>query len=109
MGGGGAASPGGGRPRPNSKTGYYGRKGKSRSSRVRHMIGDAKTAWRFFESLTKGYVKQWRDGDAIIREMPDGTYITYRSTSRDKTPVIDIHGPGDSHWKIHFVRTKTKG
>ncbi len=106
MGGGGAASPGGKYPQPRPLTGYFGVKGRSGDSSVRHWVGDVKDARRMFDSLTSGYVREVKlDDGTIIRYMPDGQTITFRPhSSSDGTPTIQIVGRGrNKPQKIHFV------
>ncbi len=41
-------------------------------------------------------------GSVDVAKQPDGTYITYRSTSSSGTPAISVNNPGVSYETIHF-------
>lgn len=87
----------------NSATGYYGTPGSS--SHVRHLSGGLSAASAFFYEHTADYVTETNSGYAIVRTMDDGTVYTFRETSRDGTPVIDINSNmiGVKSQKIHFI------
>lgn len=103
MGGGGGGSGGDGRYKPN-KNGMFGRKGQG-SGRVRNMSGGRQGAKKFFENISKGYIKEENIiGKGIVRTLSDGTSITYRWASKDGTAVIDINnGITYLEQKIHFI------
>ena len=84
--------------------GYYGT--ASSGSYVRNISGGLDAAKAFFAQKTVGYVAEWRDGNALMREMDDGTIYTFREKSNsDGTPVVDINSKtsGLKSQKIHFV------
>lgn len=86
--------------------GYFGSRGYSQSSSIRHLPGGKEEAKKFFDDITAGFIEERWAGKTLIREMPDGTYITYRVTSSsDGIPAIDIRG-GKMYkeQKIHFMR-----
>jgi len=86
--------------------GYYGRKGNSSSSSVRHLPGGKEGARKFFDNVTQGYKKerQLDNNKGVIRTMPDGAIIVYRNTSAsDKTATVEFNGGQYKEQKIHFI------
>lgn len=85
--------------------GYYGERGQSSSSRVRNLKGGDNAAKEFFDEKTVGYISERLIENGVIREMPDGTYITYRSISNsDGTPAVSFNGGETTKpQKIHFI------
>jgi hypothetical protein len=90
--------------KPNAN-GYFGNPGQSGASNVRNMAGGMAKAKDFFNNLSRGYVSERSIGNGgIVRKMPDGTNITFRPTSTDNTPVVNIHnGSTFKPQKIHFI------
>ncbi len=87
--------------------GYYGTKGNSSDSSIRHLKGGIEEAKKFFNEMTKGFKSEDRvgKGNWLRRTMPDGGVVTYRpvSSSPDKTPAIDIGKGNFKRQKIHFI------
>ncbi|APH06221.1 peptidoglycan-binding domain-containing protein [Bacillus weihaiensis] len=85
--------------------GYFGKVGKSSSSKVRNISGGDLEAKKFFNALTEGYVSEKKLDNGVLRILKDGTAITYRPVSKsDSTPAVDING-GKTYksQKIHFI------
>lgn len=87
--------------------GYYGT--ASSGSYVRNISGGLDAAKAFFAQKTVGYVAEWNDGNALMREMDDGTIYTFREKSNsDGTAVVDIDTRkvffeyGGKEWRIQF-------
>ena len=91
--------------------GYFGQ--KSSTSRVRRIHSDEPlaTARDFYRRASQGGVERASAaGRPRITEMADGTTVSFRETSRDGSPVVEIHPPtgidtdGIKYQKIHFMR-----
>ena len=91
---------------PKTKNGYYGTSSKnSGKSSTREIPGGEKEAKKFFESETKGYVREEiKENGYIIRFMSDGRRIGYRPVSKSGDPAVDFSdaGPNKPYQKIHF-------
>ena len=84
--------------------GYFGTRGKSKDSKVRHLSGGKKEAKKFFDDLTKGYKSEETIERGIKRKLADGGTVVYRPTSSsDGTPVVSMSGGRFKPQKIHFV------
>ena len=81
--------------------GYYGTKGNSGDSSIRHMPGGQSAAWDFFSAMTTS-INLTDNGYIGYDEY--GTIYYYRSTSKDGTAVVSINGKdsGAKSQKIHF-------
>ena len=91
---------------PKTEKGYYGTSSKnSGQSSIREIPGGEKEAKKFFESETKGYVREEiKDNGYIIRFMSDGRRIGYRPVSKSGDSAVDFSdaGPNKPYQKIHF-------
>lgn len=91
---------------PRTGAGYYGASSRtSGKSFIREIPGGSKEARRFFESETKGYVREEIGANGhIIRFMPDGRRIGYRPVSKSGDSAVDFSdaGPNKPYQKIHF-------
>ena len=86
---------------PINEYGYFGDPGES--SGVRTMPGGNSQAKLFFYYLT-GITP---DKSPQVEELENGTFITYRETSKTGGPTVDIHHTPDGNeykdQKIHFL------
>ena len=82
--------------------GYYGTRGNSSDSSIRHMLGGKVEAFDFFNSMCVS-IQPTSNGYIGVDE--DGTIYYYRETSSDGTAVVSINGKnsGAKSQKIHFV------
>ena len=82
--------------------GYYGTRGNSSDSSIRHMLGRKVEAFDFFNSMCVS-IQPTSNGYIGVDE--DGTIYYYRETSSDGTAVVSINGKnsGAKSQKIHFV------
>ena len=92
-----------------SKSGYFGKRGKSSKVRVIESKNQFKTAQQFWNNLSKnGTISQLPNKSGIIVQFQDKSYATYRiKTSTKDSPAIDIqivnHDLVKSQ-KIHFIK-----
>jgi hypothetical protein len=67
-----------------------------------------RAAESYFKALGKGgNVAQLANGKGLTAKLKDGSRIVFRPSSRDGSPVIEIHpfrGSTISRLKIHFVK-----
>lgn len=86
---------------PINEYGYFGDPGES--SGVRTMPGGNSQAMIFYRYLTG----ETPDKSPCIKQLENGTYITYRATSATGGPAVDIHHtPAGNEYKdqkIHFL------
>jgi len=102
------------------KNGFFGEKGDSKDSSIRHIYSDdpSETAKEFYDDLAYGGVEKtlyYKDGSVkgYQTHMADGTIINWRKvSSSDGSPAVDIdvqysneHGDIVTQ-KIHFVKTE---
>ena len=91
---------------PKTEKGYYGTSSKnSGKSFIREIPGGEKEAKKFFESETRGYIKEDIGSNGyIIRYMPDGQRIGFRPVSKSGDAAVDFSdaGPNKPIQKIHF-------
>ena len=91
--------------------GYCGQKsGRSKVRRI-YSYDSTVTALDFYRKASFGGVERTReDGMPRIADMADGTTVVFRETSRDGSPVVEIHPPdgidtgGIKYQKIHFTK-----
>ena len=84
--------------------GYYGTKGNSSDSSIRHLKGGIEEAKKFFNEMTKGFKSEKNIGKGLLRTMPDGGTVLYRPvSSSDGTPAVDINKVNFKYQKIHFI------
>jgi hypothetical protein len=83
--------------------------GRAGSDGVRELVGTTvDDAQALFKSLTINAIDiETKDNGAVVAELSDGTYITFRATSSvrlsDGVPTIDINSPTIGYWKLKFI------
>ena len=83
--------------------GYYGVKGNSADSSIRHMEGGSSVAWDFFNTMSNASIRVTDNG--YKGEDIYGNIYYYRPTSSDGTAVVSINGEkgNQKNQKIHFL------
>jgi hypothetical protein len=101
----------------NPNTGYFGDKGDSPRSSVRHIESEdpLKTAKDFYDKASYGGKEEKLEDGKLKTIMKDGTVLIFREISNsDGTPVVQINiqssnnNGGIKKQKIHFVKKESK-